>query len=166
LVVYGDFQCSACEAFFPIESQVLQKYLGQITFTFRNFPIESLHPNALAAARAAEAASLQGKFFEMHDLLYQNQSSWENLSDPLPYFEQMASSLSLNMNKFKTDFASEAVNNTIAADMQDGTKKGVDGTPAYFLNGTKLNNQDIDSVASFSAKIDQAIKAATTQKSN
>ena len=166
LVVYGDFQCSACESFFPIETQVLQKYLSQITFTFRHFPIESLHPNALAASRAAEAAGLQGKFFKMHDLLYQYQSNWENLSDPVPYFNQLAGTLGVNMTKFKTDFASEAVNNTILADMKDGTSKGIDGTPTYVLNGTKLNNQDIDSLASFSAKIDQALKATASTKSS
>lgn len=160
LIEYGDFQCSACEAFYPIEKQVLPKYLSKISYTFREFPIESLHPNALAAARAAEAASLQGKFFEMHNLLYEDQNLWMNSDNPQTVFDQLASSLNLNITKFNTDFASEAVNNTITADMNDGNKKGVDGTPTYFLNGTKLNNEVIYSVASFSAAIDQAIKNA------
>lgn len=160
LIEYGDFQCSACEAFYPIEKQVLSKYLSKISYTFREFPIASLHPNALAAARAAEAASLQGKFFEMHDLLYANQNLWANSSNPQTIFGQLATSLGLNITKFNADFASEAVNDTITADMNDGNKKGVDGTPTYFLNGTKLNNEDIYSVTGFSAAVDQAIKNA------
>ena len=161
LVVYGDFQCSVCEQMYPIETQVLQKYLGQITFTFKHFPLDSAHPNARAASRAAEAAGLQGKFFEMHDLLYGNQNLWINSSNPQTIFDKFATSLSLNITKFDADFSSGAVNSTINADYQEGVSKGVDGTPTYFLNGTKLNNENIFSVDQFSAVIDQAIKNAS-----
>jgi protein-disulfide isomerase len=147
--------------FFPIEQQVLQKYLNQISFQFIEFPLTSIHPNAWAAARAAEAASLQGKFFQMHDLLYQYQNNWINLGDPQTVFDQLAQSLNLNITKFNNDYASEAVNDTINADYQVGLKAGVDGTPTYVINGKVLNNQDIDSVAAFEAKIQQAINSAT-----
>lgn len=160
LTVYGDFECSACEQFFPIEKQVVDKYINDITFTFRHFPLDSIHKNARAAARAAEAAGNQGKFFEMHDLLYQNQSSWLGQSDPLTVFTQMATGLKLDINKFKTDFASEAVNATINADYKEGTSKKVEGTPTYFLNGQELKLEEIQTVEQFSAKIDAAIKAS------
>lgn len=157
LTVYGDFQCPVCGEFYPIETQVYQKYQNDISFRFINFPLESLHPNARAAARAGQAAALQGKFFEMHDLLYQNQNAWSSLSDPLSVFTGYAQQLGLDVNKFKTDFASESVNSTINADLQDGNNKGVTGTPTYFLNGQKLDNGEITSVSAFSAKIQAAI---------
>jgi len=164
LLVYGDFECSACEQIFPIEKQAVEKYYNDISFTFRHFALDGTHPNARAAARSAEAAGLQGKFFEMHNLLYQEQNSWVRLSNPYPVFEQMAKTLGLETSKFKTDYASEAVNKTINADYQAGVKQGVDGTPTYFLNGEKLNNQDILSVAKFSVLIDKAIQDSS--KSN
>lgn len=160
LVVYGDFQCPACGAFYPIESQVLQKYLSQISFTFREFPLTSLHPNAWSAARAAEAAGLQGQFFPMYNLLYQYQNSWSNLGNPQPFFDQLASGLKLNINKFNSDYASSAVNNTINADYQSGLKLGVQGTPTFYLNGKQLDNTKIDTVTSFEAAIQKAIDSS------
>jgi protein-disulfide isomerase len=159
LLVYGDFECSACLRMFPIEKQIIAKYANQISFTFRNFPLDSIHQNARAASRAAEAAGKQSKFFEMHDLLYENQSTWLNLSDPMPAFVQLATTLGLNINQFKTDYASETINSTINADLKEGQSKGVSGTPAYYLNGKELNLSEIQTFDQFSAKIDAAIKA-------
>jgi protein-disulfide isomerase len=162
LVVYGDFQCSACKAFFPIEKQVVQNYLDKITFTFRHFPLDNMHPNARAASRAAEASGIQGKFFEMHDLLYENYDSWVNQSNPLTVFDTLAKSLNLNVEQFNSDYASEKVNDTINADYNEGAKKGIDGTPTYLLNDAILDNLDIQSVEKFSAKLDEAIKSASS----
>lgn len=164
LLVYGDFQCSACEQFYPTEKKVVEKYSSQISFQFRHFPLDNLHPNARAASRAAEAAGLQGKFFEMHNMLYENQSSWINQSDPLVVFESMARALKLDTNKFKTDFSSEAVNNTINADYRAGSDAGVNGTPTYFINGKKINNEDLYSngapdAQKFSNIIETALKS-------
>jgi protein-disulfide isomerase len=163
LVVYGDFECSACERFFPIEKQVVDKFINDITFTFRHYPLDTIHQNARAASRAAEAAGKQNKFFEMHDLLYQNQSSWLSLGDPLPTFTKFATALSINVEQFKTDYASEAVNSTINADKKEGDSKKVAGTPTYFLNGKELKLEEIQTVDLFSAKIDAAIKAANNK---
>lgn len=157
LVIYGDFECSVCEPFYYIEEQVFEKFAGQITVTFRHFVLESIHPNARAAARAAEAAGLQGKFFEMHDMLYENQDSWSVSSNPQTFFENYATSLGLNLEQFKTDYASEVVNNTINADYKEARNKGAEGTPTYFLNGKKLNNSEIYSVEDFSAVIEAAL---------
>jgi protein-disulfide isomerase len=157
LAVYGDFQCPICGQFHPIEKKIIETYKNDIQFRFIHFPLESIHPNARAAARAAEAAGLQGKFFEMHDILYQNQSAWSSASDPFTIFASYAAQLGLNADTFKKDFASETVNGTINADLKDGNGKGVSGTPTYYLNGTKLDNGDISSYEKFAAKVEAAI---------
>jgi protein-disulfide isomerase len=102
LVEYGDYQCPACGQFYPIVKQLQSTYTNDISFRFANFPLVQIHPNAMAGARAAEAAALQGKFWEMHDLLYENQTSWSSGTNPQPYFEQYAGSLGLDVNKFLT----------------------------------------------------------------
>lgn len=168
LVEYGDFQCPACGGFYPLIKQVKEKYGDQITFTFKNFPIDSIHPNARAAHRAAEAASNQGKFFEMHDLLYENQQSWVNSNNVKSIFEGYATKLSLDIDKFKADYLSENTNEVINADINEGKDKGVSGTPSFFLNGTQLDNNTIRTVDQLSALIDAEIKkqnpeATTTQ---
>ena len=159
LLVYGDFECSVCEPFYYVEKQLLEKYPGEITVIFKHFPLDGIHPNARAASRAAEAAGLQNKFFEMHDLLYENQDSWAPSSQPLQFFEGLAEQLGLDVEKFRSDFASELVNNTINADIKEGKERGVEGTPTYYLNDEKLNNNDISTVESFSLKI-EALKNA------
>lgn len=158
LLIYSDFQCSACYRFYPIESQVINKYIDKISVQFRHFPIESSHPNARAASRAAEAAGLQGKFFEMHNELFDNYSSWTNSNNPLSVFTELAKKMGLDVKRFKTDFASESVNNTISADKKAGEDVGIDGTPTYFLNNKKLDNGDIATVEQFSAVIEKAIE--------
>src|SRR5438309_7271320 len=110
LLEYGDFQCPACGAYYPIVKQLETSYSSKITFQFRNFPLSQIHPNAFAAHRAAEAAAKQGKFFEMHDKLYENQQSWVSASNPLIFFEDYAAQLSLNVEQFRKDSASVAVN--------------------------------------------------------
>lgn len=163
LVEYGDFQCPACLQFYPLVDEVLKKYEGKITFTFKHYPLDSIHRNARAAHRAAEAAGLQGKFFDMYDQLYKSQSTWSEISNPVPVFESYATSLNLDLAKFKTDFASQAVNDTINADTTEGKSKyKVDSTPTFVLNGQVLKNSDIGSLELFSAKIDEAIKASAS----
>jgi protein-disulfide isomerase len=177
LVEYGDYQCPYCGEYFPIVKQVEAQYNKQITFQFRNFPLTSLHPNAFAAARAAEAAALQGKFWQMHDLLYEGNdedlenssaNTWITASDPTPYFNAYAKSLDLNLTQFKADYASDKVNNLINADESEGTKLGVDGTPTFFLDGKKVSVGE--SVSEFETLIKNAIaqkagKSTTTTTS-
>lgn len=162
VIEYADFQCPACSLFHPVTKQLQEKYKNDIKWTFRHFPLEQLHQNARAAHRAAEAAGLQGKFFEMHDQLFSQQSAWESIPDPRGVFKNYAEQLGLDVAKYDADYASEAVNSTINADKNEGTQKGVEGTPTFFINGKKMNNQDIDSFEKFSAQIDEAIKTSTT----
>lgn len=158
LVEYGDFQCPACGAYYPLVKQVKEKYKSEIQFQFRNFPLQQIHKNARAGARAAEAADKQGKFWEMHDLLYEGQKSWENTADPQSLFEGYATQLGLNADKFKQDYASSAANDTINADLAEGEKLGVNSTPSFFLNGKKLEEAPRD-VEGFSKLIDEALAA-------
>jgi protein-disulfide isomerase len=159
LVEYGDYQCPYCGQYYPLVKQVAEKYKTDIAFQFRNFPLKSIHQNAQAAARAAEAADKQGKFWEMHDLLYQQQSNWETTTSPLSIFETYADQLGLDKAKFRQDYQSSAVNDVINADYQDGVRLKVDATPTFFLQGKKLETPPQD-VAGFSKIIDQAIKDA------
>lgn len=137
-IEYGDFQCPYCgQSFQPIKS-VTDLYKGQVAYVFRNFPLTTLHPNALAAASAAEAAGLQGKYWQYHDLLYQNQTSWENLTGDqrTNVYVGYAKQLDLNTNTFKTDLGSSSISSKIAFDKALGTKIGVSATPSFYLNGT------------------------------
>jgi protein-disulfide isomerase len=160
LLVYGDFECPACAQYFPIEKQVTEKYNDQIKFTFRHYPLDSIHPNARGAHRAAEAAGKQGKFFEMHDLLYENRNQWVELSNGMPAFEQFATDLGLNIEQFKSDFEAEQTNATINADKKEGNSKDVSGTPTYFVNGKKIDNSQLTSFEGFSKVIDDAINSS------
>lgn len=146
LTEYGDFQCPYCgQAYQPLKS-VTDQYKGQVAFVFRNFPLTTMHPNALAAASAAEAAGLQGKYWEFHDLLYQNQSSWQNLTgdDRTNAYVAYAQQLGLNTGTFKTDLGSVAVSDKISFDKALGSKLKIDSTPSFYLDG-QLVSSDISS---------------------
>lgn len=156
LIEFGDYQCPACGQFFPITQQLKAKYGDDISFRFANFPLVQIHPNAMVAARAAEAASLQGKFWEMHDLLFQNQTTWSGMGNPSPVFEQYAKSLNLDIEKFKADSASSAVLETINADVQEAQSYDASATPTFILNGKKIDNPT--SLEAFTKVIDEAIK--------
>ena len=161
LVEYGDYQCPYCEQYYPIVKQVASDYNDQIYFQFRNFPLISVHQNAFAGARAAEAASLQGKFWQMHDLLYDNQSQWSEAKDPTTYFHQYAQQLGLNVSKFESDYASNQVNDAINADLAVGNKLNIQGTPTFFLDGKQI--QVTASVDSFETQIKAAIAKKQVQ---
>ncbi len=157
LVEYGDFECPACAAYYPVVEQVFEKYKDDITFQYKNFPLRQIHKNAMAAHRSAAAADRQGKFWDMYDLLYKNRETWTTQTDPTTTFRTYAESLSLDMNKYDSDFKSEAVNAEINADIAAGQKLGVTGTPTFFVDGKKLENPK--DVEAFNKAIDDAIKA-------
>ena len=156
LTEYGDFQCPACAQYFPVVEQVAAKYEKEITFQFRHFPLVSIHPNAFAGSRAAEAAGKQGKFFEMYQLLYSNQDTWSGSNSPTKIFEGFANQLELNLEQYKKDFASTAVNDAINADMAAGNKLKAESTPTFVLDGKKIENP-APTVEAFSKIIDEAI---------
>jgi protein-disulfide isomerase len=140
LVEYGDYQCPYCQQYYQTVKQVVDTNKDKIKFQFRNFPLNNIHQNAFAAARAAEAAGMQNRYWEMHDMLYEtiNWQIWTRQGSPQSSFETYAKQLGLNLAQFKTDFASEKVNNLINADMAEGNRLGITGTPTFFLDGKQI----------------------------
>jgi protein-disulfide isomerase len=124
--------------------EMSQKYSEDVAFIFRNFPLSSIHPNARAAAAAAESAGLLGKYWEMHDKLYENQNNWETLSgqDRTNTFASYAVSLGMDKDKFIAGLTDERVLNKIDYDTALGTKVGVSGTPSIYVNG-KIADQSV-----------------------
>jgi protein-disulfide isomerase len=133
LVEYGDYQCPFCGAAYP-EVKKVQKELGQkLRFVFRNFPLTRIHPYAESAAETAEAASAQGKFWEMHDFLYEHQNT---LNDPKIAFE-FARKLGLNTERFQRELSKHAHLPRIKEDFTGGIRSGVNGTPTFYVNGVR-----------------------------
>jgi protein-disulfide isomerase len=157
LVEFGDFQCPACGAEYPIVTQLLQTYNGKINFVFRNFPLPQ-HQNAQQAAEAAEAAGAQGKFFDMYNMLYTNQNTWADTTNAMDYFTQYAKALHLNMDQFTSDVKSNKYQKKIQQDINDGYAVGVNATPTFFLNGVAIEGGL--PYNDFKNRIDQALQSA------
>jgi protein-disulfide isomerase len=169
LMEYGDYQCPICEAYYLPLKQAVAQYSDQIYFQFRNLPLSPQpHPNAFAAARAAEAAAKQNKFWQMHDKLYDNQTEWANAPNPQTFYNKYAQQIGLNVDQFKQDYASGEVNNAINADLAAFGKTGKEkATPTFFVNGVYLPNTglvDPQTGAPSADKIGQAIQAEITKK--
>ena len=143
-IEYGDFQCPSCGAAYAQVKAATEAYKDDVAFIFRNFPLTTIHPNARVAAATAEAAGLQGKYWEMHDTLYEGQTDWQSLSGDkrTNVFAGYAKSIGLDEAKFKTDLASPLVNTRISFDQAIGKKINVDSTPTFYLNGEKLSAND------------------------
>lgn len=162
LIEYGDLQCPACKSYYPIVKQIKEEFGDKITFQFRHFPLNQIHPHAYQAARAAEAAGNQGKFFEMHDMLYENQDSWSGLSDVTSVFESYAQQLGLDMEKFKSDVVSAEVGAAIDADVKEGNKAGANSTPTFVINGQKIEKNP-QSLEEFKQLINDKIEEVKSQ---
>ena len=134
LVEYGDYQCPFCGDTYPIVKR-LQKHFGdQLRVAFRNFPLSRIHAYAQRAAEAAEAAGAQGKFWEMHDWLYENQDKWSDKDNALELFTAEAQTLGLDTAKFKDDIVINKFLDQMNGERNDGIAAGVDSTPTFFLN--------------------------------
>jgi len=164
LIEYGDFECPGCGSLYPILKPLKEHYKAQLTFIFRNFPLTTIHANALAAATAAEAAGLQGKFFEMHNKLYETQDSWKvaDSGSRVTIFKNYAQALGLNVDKFTKDFSSKAVIEKIRRDQALGGKANVNSTPTLFLNGETISNTTWNDSVKFETKLREVI-ASTGQ---
>lgn len=155
LMEYLDFECEACGAYFPLVKQLEQEYGDRVTFVVRYFPLPG-HRNALPAAYAAEAADHQGKFWEMHDLLFTRQKEWGEKQAMTPeVFEGYAKELGMNMDKFKADVASLEVAARVKRDMNSGNELGVRSTPTFFLNGIEIHPRSYEE---FRALLDEALQ--------
>jgi protein-disulfide isomerase len=169
-IEYGDYQCPICGAYYqPVKDAMTPDILQNIKFQFRNLPLTSIHQHAFAAARAAEAAGMQGKYWEMHDKIYENQNSWTQSSSPVNFFNTYAKELGLNVEKFKSDYLSGKVNDSINADLAAfKATKQEQATPTFFLNGKYIANSEFSDPATgapSAGKITKVINDAIAKQS-
>ena len=158
IVEYGDFQCPACQAYYPVVEQVFDASSSTVKMIFREFPLPQ-HAEAIPSAKAAEAAGDQGKFWDMFALLYQNGTDWENLSDATSIFDGYAQKLGLNMTQFAVDMNSTTTAQKITDSVTVGTAAGIDATPTFFINGYRIQNPE--SYAEFIQAIQTAASSTT-----
>jgi protein-disulfide isomerase len=151
IVMFSDFQCPFCAQSAPIVEQVLAAYPKDVNFVMKQFPLRQIHPNADPAARAAIAASRQGKFWEMHDELYKN---GRNLTPET--IKGIAEKIGLDMKKFEADQTSDDVKKQVDEELALGQKSDVRGTPSFFVNGKVAQNRSLDG---FKTQIDAELKA-------
>ena len=134
LVEYGDYQCPYCGQAFPIVEKLRKQFADSMRFVFRNFPLGEVHPHAVAAAEMAEAVALQGKFWEMHDALYENQ---RDLSDAA--LRRYAQAVGADVDKATSDLASGVPEKRVEADFEGAIRSGANGTPTFFVNGVRYD---------------------------
>lgn len=145
LIEYADFECPACANIAPVISAAEQQFGDDFRVVFRHFPLTNIHPNANAAHRAAEAAANQGRFFEMHDLLYERQQSWAaatsglSTTQAIGLFESYAEELELDMEQYRADVNGNAVFEVITANQESGNQLNISATPTLLLNGEVID---------------------------
>lgn len=148
LIEYGDYQCPGCASAYEPLKAVSEKYKDHMVFVFRNFPLVTAHPNARAAAAAAETAGLMGKYWEMHNLLFANQDAWKNTdtNERNAVFEGFAGQIGLDVKQFAATLRekSDVINQKISFDQALGSKVGVTGTPSIYLNGKVVDQYVLD----------------------
>lgn len=160
-IEYADFQCPGCAGMNPIVIELKEDYKDKVAFVYRNMPLTQIHANARFAASAAEAAGLQGKYWEMNNLIFEKQSAWKDLSigERQNAFVSYAESLSLNIDKFKADIEHKDIAKKIAFDQALASKAQLKlSTPTLVLNGKLLNEADTKDKAAIAAAIDRALK--------
>lgn len=137
LVEYGDYQCPHCKHAFPLVKKFVEEYGDDIAFVFRNFPLTDSHEFAMSAATIAEASGNQGKFWEMHDLIYENQDQLSN-----EMLKECVKNLQLDFNKIENDINTGDIQDKIENDFEGGVRSGVNGTPSFFVNDQKWEDYD------------------------
>jgi protein-disulfide isomerase len=140
LVEFGDYQCPACGVYEPLVRQVMKDNKTILKVVFKQFPLMQIHQNALLAAKASEAAGLQGKFWEMHEMLYDKQEEWSKGINAHDIIMGYAGTIGLDKVKFEKDINNKALEDKILAELKEGLSLGVQGTPTFFLNGKKIEN--------------------------
>jgi protein-disulfide isomerase len=139
LVEYGDYQCPYCGAAYPEVKRVQEKLGTELRFVFRNFPLTNMHEYAMAAAETAEAAAVQGKFWPMHDFLYEHQKTLGDSNVALSY----AKKLGIDTQRFEREIAQHAYQKRIKEDFMGGVRSGVNGTPTFYVNGVRHDGESV-----------------------
>lgn len=137
---YSDFQCPACASYYEIVKMAHKEFGDKLAIVYRHFPLRQIHANADMSALSAEAAGNQGKFWEMHDMIFENQKKWEGDKNAKEIFIKYAEDLGLISEQFKKDLDSKELKEKVEADYQSGVKAGVNHTPTFFVNGKEIQN--------------------------
>ena len=157
LTEYSDFQCPACGQFYPIVEQIIEEKGDSLLLEYKHFPLITIHRNALPAAKASEAAGQQGKFFQMHDKLFENQKEWSGSANPQIYFNKYAEEIGLDVELFKRHMKSSVIADKVKTEFDEARSLGLSGTPSFFLNGEQMQFKTFEE---FVNQIDAAIKEA------
>ncbi|PIR03072.1 MAG: disulfide bond formation protein DsbA [Candidatus Magasanikbacteria bacterium CG11_big_fil_rev_8_21_14_0_20_43_7] len=152
IVEYSDFQCPGCAGSYPMLKQLVEAFPNDVSFTYRHYPLLQLHANAELAGQASESAGLQGKFWDMHDVIFNTQTQWSGLEDPTEFFTTLAESIGLDTEQFATDLTSNEVKKRVAKNLTEATSMRLPGTPSFFLNGSLIEHPG--SYAGFKSLID------------
>jgi protein-disulfide isomerase len=156
LTKHSDFQCPACAQFATVVDEVLASYGQYIRFEYKHFPLINIHPNAVPAARAAEAAGQQGQFYAMHDALFTEQRAWGQSPNPQVFFNQYAENIGLDVDLFKTHMKASVLRDEVMAGFNEARELGLTGTPTSFLNGERMVFQTYEE---FLEQIEAAVAA-------
>lgn len=159
LVEYADLQCPACAAYHPVIKDVIAEYGDRIQYVYRHFPLTTIHRNAIPAAQAAEAAGKQGKFWEMQDLLFENQTEWSPDGNARATFEQYAADLGLDIDQFKADYDSDEVKEGVQANLREANGFRLSSTPTFILDNRIITSAPA-TVDGFGTLIEQRLKFA------
>ena len=161
LIEYSDFQCPACGEYYKLLNAVKLEYGDKVRFVYRHYPLAQIHFNANAAAKASEAAGLQGKFWEMHDKIFETQELWSSMgaSDAAAVFAGYARDiLRIDADRYLADFDSESVQAKVTEDFAGGLRAGVNATPTFYLNGRQIRNPS--DIVGFRSLLDEALADA------
>jgi len=163
LVEYGDYECPFCGEVYPVVKAIQQRLGDSLCFAYRNFPLANMHPHSFRAAEAAEAAGAQGKFWEMHDLLYEHQNDWKDQFDVRPIFENYAKQAGVDVERYKRDLEGDLVAQRIFQDGRRAHSLGVGGTPTVFINDREVpfENLAADKLRLVIQKELQAVKTSS-----
>jgi protein-disulfide isomerase len=161
LTEYSDFQCPACGQFYSIIDELMKEQGDSIRFEYKHFPLISIHQFAVPAAKAAEAAGQQGKFFEMHDKLFENQQIWSASANPQLSFNVYAEELDLDMGLFKQHMKASVINDRINDGFKEARELGLTGTPSFLLNGERMQ---FETYEDFVQQITDAINPVTAEE--
>lgn len=148
IIEYSDFQCPACAVFSSTLMKLFQDFPEELRIIYRHFPLVTIHKNALDAAYAVEAAGLQGKFWEMHDVLFEKQDEWSKGGNPKDLFVSYAKNIELDEKKFLEDYKSKAVQEKVDDDLASASQLRLNSTPSVFVDGEKITSNGYDSLKS------------------
>ena len=140
LIEYSDFQCPACKSYYPLVRQLASEYNDRLLVVYRHFPLREVHARATIAAYATEAAGKQGKFWEMHDVIFENQDNWVKAEKPEELFATYAGVIALDVEQFLKDYDAPETKTRVNRDAEDGRSKGINSTPTFYINGVKITN--------------------------